>query len=139
MKTAEKVNILNFASVKFKVGEEKDNVLPVLMFNVKSESEATDEQWKQVQQIIDKYYEDQKNCRIIVDLSKTTMLFSLPYMQKWSQFFKTNRHYLKDHVSYVAFVSGNHLMRNMINVAITMNPSKTPFYVAGTKNEAFDF
>lgn len=138
MRTVEKTEIKDFASVKLKIDDDKDNVIPVLIFSVKSENEATDAQWQHVQQIVDKYYASKQNCRIIIDLSKTTMIFSLPYIKNWSEFFKTNRYYLKEHVSYVAFVSDNTLMKNMLKVAINITPSKIPFYVAETKKEAYD-
>lgn len=136
MKTIDRIEIPNFANVKYKVDDENNEVKPVLMFIVKSESEATEEQWQKVQQVINRYHQDKKNCRLIVDLSKSTMVFSLPYIQKWSEFFKINRNYLKEHVSYVSFISDNILINNMIKVAISLNPSKIPFHVVRDKREA---
>lgn len=133
MKTIDKQHVPGFAEFKLKVDTNDTNTIPLLMVNIYEESDTSQDVWGSVQSIFDKYYTDNQKCRMVIDLSKTQMLFSMPYMQQWSNFFKHNRKYLREHVKYVAFISENTLFASLFNMMININKPQIPFYVIKSK------
>ena len=132
MKTVQKDAVINFADFKLK---EEDGLIPLLMIKVHSTDEANEDVWAEVQKLFDKYYENKQNCRMVIDLTKTQMIFSMTYMQQWSDFFKKNRKYLREHVKYVAFISENQLFKNLFSIMINLNKPQIPFYVINSKKD----
>ena len=133
MKTIEKKTVEDFADFKIKKSSD-DQVF--IMIKVAATGEAQAKQWEEVQSIFDTYQKEQVCGKMVIDLSQSSAsTFSLPYIQRWSVFFKENRKYLRECLTYVAFVSDSMLFRNVFNIAITLNPPQIPFHVVASKKE----
>ena len=133
MKTIEKKTVNDFA--EFKIKKSSDNLV-FIMIKVTSTGEAHPDQWAQVQSIFDTYAKEQVCGKMVIDLSQSSAsTFSLPYIQRWSVFFKDNRKYLRECLTYVAFVSDSTLFRTVFSVAISLSPPQIPFHVVASKKE----
>lgn len=125
--------MLNFAKIKLKYDE--DVAIPILSVKIVLDQEIDHDQWNAIQSIFDEYHDTKLRCRIVVDLSKIQSIFSMSYMSKWITFFHTNRKYLRECVSYVAFISENFIFKQLFNILKEINPPVIPFYVLASKHE----
>lgn len=130
MKTIEACTIPGFATVKLK---DEGNDVPCLILKSASNSEASEDDWDQLQTIIDTFASRQVQCRMFIDISKATMSLTMSYIQRWSKFFHHNRHYLRECVRFVAFITENMLYQNLIRVGIALYNPIVPFHVVDTK------
>ena len=127
----QKHSIEGFAEVKFK--PKPNEKYSMLKIKILSHDEANEILWNEAQQILDIYITRNETTRIVIDLQ--SMMYSMNYINKWAQFFKQNKVYLRDCVLYVAFICDNVIVNNFLKIAISISPPLIPFHVLTNKDE----